>query len=594
MLRVIVLVCMVQACQSARAANAPSSHAKHLVSDGEKDADLKALDLADQDLSSRLPKNTDIKLEKPKVAKATIAKKALRRNAHPRNEPLPDEKTKSSVLWAHDREMKFSEEAAQVLEVGDKAAQAKIRAMKESETARVAPAKVVHVSEKEADAAAKSEDDALEGSRNMEQDLKDLKEREVEQEDDEKQKNDAAKTEKALVKNATKANVEPKSEKKADLDHLMKLSAQMKNDAKNFSQKKLAFAQEAPATADHRFKAMKNLADSVAKAKAGIADEPEQEIVAIPSEVANKGEMAPDKVQRLKALAGKMNDAAKGQPGTGPKVVEESEAEASTDEGELVEGEQVVAIPQQALPASQTPQFSTKYTPQTVAAKSFKGSSMKDAVKQSAKDFHNKISDHVVNMHAALRDHALEMENKAKEAKIRAQMEAAAKAREAAEAEKRKEQEAQQAAIDAQKEAEDERLRQIAAKAQQENSIAARAQKAMAKDQVADQLRGLLHDQVSNSNSQHESVSESELKRRDEAHQKMLAYREQQKKERQEQKRERDLIAKDALEAQKAAETLRALEHELPAEDTPKKKKSAAAGPASVGFVILAVVLASY
>lgn len=592
MLRVVVIVCMVQACQSARAANAPSSHAKHVVSDGEKDADLKALDLADQDLSSRLPKNTDIKLEKPKVAKAAIAKKALRRNAHPRNEPLPDEKTKSSVLWAHDREMKFSEEAAQVLEVGDKAAQAKIRAMKESETARVAPAKVVHVSEKEADAAAKSEDDALEGSRNMEQDLKDLKEREVEQEDDEKQKNDAAKTEKALVKNTTKANVEPKAEKKADLDHLMKLSAQMKNDAKNFSQKKLAFAQEAPATADHRFKAMKNLADSVAKAKAGIADEPEQEIVAIPNEVANKGEMTPDKVQRLKALAGKMNDAAKGQPGTGPNVVEESEAEASTDEGELVEGEQIVAIPQQALPASQTPQFSTKYTPQTVAAKSFKGSSMKDAVKKSAKDFHNKISDHVVNMHAALRDHALEMENKAKEAKIRAQMEAAAKAREAAEAEKRKEQEAEQAAIAAQKEAEDERLRQIAAKAQQENSVAARAQKAMA-NQVADQLRGLLHDQVSNSNSQHESVSESELKRRDEAHQKMLAYREQQKKERQEQKRERDLIAKDALEAQKAAETLRALENELPAEDTPKKK-SAAAGPAGVGFVILAVVLASY
>ena len=50
-------------------------------------------------------------------------------------------------------------------------------------------------------------------------------------------------------------------------------------------------------------------------------------------------------------------------------------------------------------------------------------------------------------MHAALRDHALEMENKAKQAKIRAQMEAAERERKAAEEEVRKQQEAEQAAI---------------------------------------------------------------------------------------------------------------------------------------------------
>lgn len=574
-------------CECARFANAP-------ISDTEKDDDLKALDLADEEVAARLPVLKEMPLEKPKVKKPP-KKKSLRHKLHQHMEPLPDEKTKSSVLWAHDREMKFADEAAKVLEAGDQAAASKIREEKEAHQARVAPAKVVHVSDKELEAAKKAGDDALEGSRDMEQDLKDLKERAEDEESEDKKKKEEEKEEKLRAKveaeEKENATVTKKPEKPIDLDHLVKLSSEMKNDAENSTaggknKTAAAFVQEAPATADHRFTAMKNLAESVRKAKAKASEPEETEVVAqaAAAEPKAEGEMTPDKVQRLKALAGKMQNAVSSRPGAGIKAVdaEASAQQAAADEGELADGEEIVAIPQANFSGPPVPQFSTKYAPQTIATKAFKGSGLKNEVKQAAKDFHNKIAEHVVNMHTALRDHAIEMENKAKQAKIDAQMEAARKAREAAEEEARKKQEAEEAAIAAQKaaakEAADQALREKAERVQQENTVAGRAQKAM-------------HEQAAQS--QQKSVSKAELKARDDAHQKMLAYREQQRKEREEQQRQKEMIAKDALEAEKAAETLRALEHELPIEEE-KPKKSGAAALATMGCLVLGIVFGSH
>merc|ERR1719240_409392 len=170
--------------------------------------------------------------------------------------------------------MKFADAAAKVLEAGDQAAAAKISEEKESQRARIAPAKVVHVSDKEVTAAKTAADDALEGARDMDQDLKDLKEREEDMEKEEKKEKDEEveeKEETEAKKNATTPVQKP--EKKVDLDHLVKLSAEMKSDAQNVTASKknkteAAFVQVAPATADHRYAAMKNLAESVRKAKA--------------------------------------------------------------------------------------------------------------------------------------------------------------------------------------------------------------------------------------------------------------------------------------------------------------------------------------
>merc|ERR1719240_904618 len=108
---------------------------------------------------------------------------------------------------------------------------------------------------------------------------------------------------------------------------------------------------------------------------------------------------------------------------------------------------------------------------------------------------------------------------------------------------------------------------------QQENQVAERAQKAMA-DQATQTQKTV--------------VSKAELKAREEAHQKMLDYRAAQKKEREEQKREKEMVMKDALEAEKAAETLRALEHELPIDET--KPKKSGAGARHFFYVAVAII----
>jgi hypothetical protein len=546
--------------------------------------------MADDEVAKRLPVLKEIPLEKPKNVKPP-KKKSLRHKLHPHMEPLPDEKTKSSVLWAHDREMKYSDEAAKVLEAGDKAAAAKIVEEKESERARVAPAKVVHVSDKEVVAAKTAGDDALEGARDMEQDLKDLKEREADMEKEDKKEKDLEVEEKEeddAKKNATAVVEKPENkEKEVDLDHLVKLSAEMKGDAQNVTAGKnkteVAFVQESPKSADHRYAAMKNLAESVRKAKA-TASEPEPVAVEpVPNVAPKKGDMTQDKMQRLKALAGKMQKSASAQPGAGPQVVDvdANKEQAAADEGELAEGEEIVAIPQGNFSAPPAPvvQAPTKYTHQSIASNAFKGGSLKSEVKQAAQNFHNKIADHVVNMHAALRDHALEMENRAKAAKEAAELEAARKAREAAEAEARRIQEAEEAKKAAEKAAADQALREKAEKAQQENAVAERAKKVMA-------------DQAAQSQHKVKTVSKAEQKARDEAHQKMLDYRAQQKKDREEQQREKDMIAKDALEAEKAAETLRALENEIPVEDQKEKpKKSGTVAVTTLGCFVLAIVV---
>lgn len=230
------------------------------IQDEQAANDLKALDMADEVVTDILPAKP---VAKPKpVPKVQAAPKTHfmvhKQVASEKSEPLPEASSKASVLWSHEDELRFSDDAEKVLDKGDAAAHIAVEERKAEHEAHVASAHVVKVSEEEAEVAQSglSHDDALEGSESIVQDLKDLKAKETD--DDQARKEEEDEAERIREKN----EVEEKAKvgatgprlvaqlhtkpKKTDLDKLMKLSAKMMDDAnvqKHGSQKETPIAE---------------------------------------------------------------------------------------------------------------------------------------------------------------------------------------------------------------------------------------------------------------------------------------------------------------------------------------------------------------
>lgn len=562
------VLCLLRACQGAFLVNstdasAPQTKSSHHVSQKEEADDLKALDMADDVVEQRLPPKT-ITLAPPKKKEApTPRKKVHHQRQASKPQAMPSADSKESTLWSHEKELQFSNEAEAVLDKGDAAAHAKIQARRDREERLIAPAKVVHITDAEATAARTAKDDALEGSRNIEQDLKDLKEREVEEHDHEEEvtkEEQEEEEEKQSIKVEQKPTAAPQK-KAADLDKLMKLSTAMKSAAGPVDSK-LALVEEAPKTPeaaaaalqskDRRATQFKKLAQSIKAAQSAGATEdapaPLQVVQPPPQGV------EPGKLQRLKSLSGKMQEAAAGQPGTGAKVVA---ADSQPDAAVPVANSQPVTS---ESPGSQAAKAQVAAAPK-IAIKAFKGASTQGEVKQAAKEFHSKVADHIVGMHTALRDHAKEMEEKVHQEKVRAEQEAAQKA------------------------AEEAHRAEVLAAAKAEAEKAAEEAKKKEKDD-AEKVKEQAKEQAKEEDEQREKAV-AENKARALAHQKMLDYREQQKKDREAKKLEQQKHEEEAQKAQQAAQALKELEAEYPS----KKLKSAAA-PNAIAAAAAAAVLA--
>jgi len=261
-------------------------------------ADLDALDAAIGVVDKHLIK-TDKKTEDTK--KTTVAvKKAVKKThkihwaASAKPSKMPEVDVQKSKMFQKEKDLVISKEAEDVLVKGDTKAHELEQEHHQLAMSKIARAKVVHVSTNGV-----GKGDAVQDAKDLESDLHDLKQRIVaddKQQEEVKKEEAEERAEKAAQSKKQEGPKIQKPQKQADLNKLMKLSNEMVNDAK--PKPSAAFLQEAPATADHRFTAMKNLADSVRKAKAK-ADEPEEE-VPISSVVAKKGEITPEKVQKLK------------------------------------------------------------------------------------------------------------------------------------------------------------------------------------------------------------------------------------------------------------------------------------------------------
>jgi len=204
--------------------------------------DLKALDMADAEVSDNLPAQHNAALTKPKVhkipkvtKKAKIHKKVAA--ALKKQVPDPEATAKTSALWNHENELTAQDDADKILEEGDAEASKKIEEIHEQEEAKVAPARVHRVSDEEAAAAKSDKSDALEAVKNVVQDIKDAKEakteeakRKAEVEKEEKEEADEKKKN-AAKKNVTKASKPALPVKKINLDKLMNLAKAAKANA---------------------------------------------------------------------------------------------------------------------------------------------------------------------------------------------------------------------------------------------------------------------------------------------------------------------------------------------------------------------------
>jgi len=192
--------------------------------------DLKALDMADEQVTDALPATVK-PVPKAPVAVKKAAPKVHKKVAAPKKVvPDPKATAKTSALWHHENELTAEDEADKVLDEGDAEAKEKIEEIHEKEESKVAPARVHRVSEEEAAAAKNDKTDVLETVETVVQDIKDVKQAKLEEakrkaEVEKEEKQEAEEKKKGIVKkNATKASKPAPPQKKINLDKLMNLA----------------------------------------------------------------------------------------------------------------------------------------------------------------------------------------------------------------------------------------------------------------------------------------------------------------------------------------------------------------------------------
>lgn len=200
--------------------------------------DLKALDMADAEVTDNLPKDI------PHPPKPASKVKSAHTKAHKKvmavhkkqNVSNPEATAKKSALWSHDNELTAEDDADKVLDEGDEEAHQRIEEIHEHEESKIAPARVHRVSQEEAAAAKKDKTDALDSVKTVVQDIKDLKAANVEKAREkaevEREEKQEAEERKNAKKNHTKAlTAKTPTQKKINLDKLMNLAKVAKANA---------------------------------------------------------------------------------------------------------------------------------------------------------------------------------------------------------------------------------------------------------------------------------------------------------------------------------------------------------------------------
>eukprot|EP00746_Dinoflagellata_sp_MGD_P002241 gnl/MRDRNA2_/MRDRNA2_104353_c0_seq1.p1 gnl/MRDRNA2_/MRDRNA2_104353_c0~~gnl/MRDRNA2_/MRDRNA2_104353_c0_seq1.p1 ORF type:complete len:235 (-),score=68.03 gnl/MRDRNA2_/MRDRNA2_104353_c0_seq1:63-767(-) len=211
-----------------------SSPDKQPVSSKQVEDDLKALDVADQDLASRVKTQT-VKGNAPKdpVVPAKAHVKASRPKHASRGKgphQLPDPVSQKSKLWSHESDLTVGAAAEEVLDKGDEMARKLIQSRKEKERMNEAPAKVTLVSDEGIDRN-KEEDLMRDSSKSLDEDLQDLKAKEVEDEQVIKNEEQHKAKQASIPEKTATPTPGPKPAKRANLDRLLKLSRTMQSDA---------------------------------------------------------------------------------------------------------------------------------------------------------------------------------------------------------------------------------------------------------------------------------------------------------------------------------------------------------------------------
>jgi len=210
------------------------------------EADLDALDAAVSVVDQHLVKTDTKKIQNQKSQeKKNVAKKAVKKSHRihwvaSKKPPtkMPEVDAQKSPMFQKEKNLVISKEAESVLIKGDARAHQKEEERHQKAVEKLAPANVVHV------AAEMVQSDALADAKDLESDLHDLKQRivadnkhqeEVAKQQAEEMAEKTAKKEKQGEEAMAKA---AKPEKKADLNKLMKLSDEIKDDAQPASKSK--------------------------------------------------------------------------------------------------------------------------------------------------------------------------------------------------------------------------------------------------------------------------------------------------------------------------------------------------------------------